>query len=878
MSKIHKGIKIIIEVAVLIFLIALQVSIIAVSSVDLEKYRPNIVGSLEDTLGGDVYLGEMEISLFPYIGVRAHDLLADGDGKIQHIKANEVVFGIYLTRLLRGDVVPKRVKIVSPEVILKIEGDETFGGDMFSSLGRSTPEEEDRVGMREVSITNASIEVEDTRFSKEKRYEFTVFYAWFRKNRERGPIRFSVSMAPPAESGTGRIRAVGKYLDDGDIIAKVWIKGVDLATANPIFFYEKNFAIGGILSGKVDLYFKDTQNWELLGDLSGDDIGIMGLSYYPEGLNLDRIAISGSLNLTPEKLDIEDLIISKGSLDAEVDLTLKRKKEGDDDRVSMDLESNFSGFDIEDDISLVPFGLIPEKKGRDLKALLLAGKVEGSIRVKGDPLEIGGEGSVFEINSTLKNADIDLGLVIARGLSADISLSGNEILIENVTFKSPPGNVSELRWRVEDFSTDRYMRDFVVKVDKIGFEDVKNILASDSVRALPFLAPTEGVGEVRGWMNIDTPMGDTSGAPELLGEVELFDWSISVPFINATFEPTDASLVFEDEGMRISPVELRFPNSLISARGNLLNYGKPLLIMSVDAPYMDLVELFGEGDNVLMLEDFSSRLIFEEGYVLLDNIEFSLYDGKCSGDWGYVYTEDRGEGSEGVGMEGEEGGGEDGESLFFMNVEGEGVDMGALFSDVGFSEEFRGDAKFELSLKSDPGDFEAAIDTMDGNAKVMVTNGAFKKFNVLSKVISMMNISNYLQLKFPKLDTEGIPFESIIGDFEIKDGKATTENLFVNSGVIRISVVGSVDLTNGDMDMILGFQILKTIDLIVNKIPVVGYVLTGDDASLFTTYFKVGGTTDDPVVTTMTLQALGEGTINIFERIYNFPLRGLLPR
>lgn len=872
MSKIHKRVRIIIEVAVLIFLIALQVSIIAVSSIDLEKYRPNIVESLRDTLGGDVSLGGMEVSLFPYLGVRAHDLIVKRDDEILHIKADEAIFGIYLTRLLRGDVIPKRVKIVSPEVILKIEGDEIFGGDIISSLGRSTPKEEDRIGLREVSITNAYIELEDTRFSEAKRYEFTVFYAWFRKNRERGPVRFAVSLAPPGENGSGRIKAVGKYLDDGDIIAKVWIKGVDLATANFFFFYDKKFAIKGFINGEIDLYFKDRENWELLGDISGVGVGVLGLSYYPEGLNFDRIAISGSLNLAPEIIDIKNLIISKGSLDAEVDLTLKRQKEGSDNKVSLDFESDFSGFDIEEDISLIPFGLISEKKGRDLKTLLLAGKVEGSIRVKGDPLEIGGEGSIFEINSTLKNADIDLGWVIVRGLSADISLSGDEILVDNVVFKSPPGEVSELRWRVEEFFTNRYMRDFVVKVEEMGFEDIKDILASDSVSALPFLAPTEGVGRVWGWMSMDTPMGDTLGAPDLLGEVDLFDWSISVPFLNATFEPTDASLVFEEEGMRISPVELRFPNSLIRAKGNLLNYGKPLLIMSVEAPYMDLVELFGQGDNVLMLEDFSSRLIFEKGYVLLDNMEFSLYDGKCSGDWGYVYTEEGGEDDK------EKEGGEDVDSLFFMNLEGEGVDMGDMFSDVGLWEEFRGRANFELSLKSDPGDFEAALDTMDGNIKVMVLDGTFKKFNILSNVISMMNISNYLLLKFPKLDTEGIPFESIIGDLEIKDGKATTENLFVDSGVIRLSVVGSVDLTNEELDMILGFQILKTIDLIVNKIPVVGYVLTGDDGSLFTTYFKVGGTIDDPVVTTMTLQALGEGTINIFERIYNFPLRGLLPR
>jgi len=107
---------------------------------------------------------------------------------------------------------------------------------------------------------------------------------------------------------------------------------------------------------------------------------------------------------------------------------------------------------------------------------------------------------------------------------------------------------------------------------------------------------------------------------------------------------------------------------------------------------------------------------------------------------------------------------------------------------------------------------------------------------------------------------------------------ATTKNLFMDSRVIRVTGVGTIDLVNDELDMILGFQMLETIDLIVNKIPVVGYVLTGESGNLFTTYFKVTGSFEDPQVNTMTLKALGEGTLNIFERIYNFPLKGLIPR
>jgi len=93
-----------------------------------------------------------------------------------------------------------------------------------------------------------------------------------------------------------------------------------------------------------------------------------------------------------------------------------------------------------------------------------------------------------------------------------------------------------------------------------------------------------------------------------------------------------------------------------------------------------------------------------------------------------------------------------------------------------------------------------------------------------------------------------------------------------------VTCVGDVDMVREEVDMIIGFQVLKTVDLVINKIPVVGYILTGEDGNLFTTYFRVYGPLESPTVEAMTLQSLGEGTLHIFERIYKFPLKGVLPR
>jgi uncharacterized protein YhdP len=312
--------------------------------------------------------------------------------------------------------------------------------------------------------------------------------------------------------------------------------------------------------------------------------------------------------------------------------------------------------------------------------------------------------------------------------------------------------------------------------------------------------------------------------------------------------------------MKIPAVTMKFAKSTLTGEGELIDFARPRLVISITAPTIDLAELFGTGDASLKMTDFASRLVFEEGYIILPDLKGNLYGGACSGEFGYVYpvTEQ--------------------ESLFYLNLTGEGSDLGALLGDAGISHNVTGRVGFELSLKSEPGDPETILKTMDGTAAVSITNGSIRRLSLLSKVMSAMQISNYLRLKFPKLDTKGIPFDSITGDYVIEDGTLKTENLYFNSRVMKITTVGSYDAVHDNLDTVMGYQLLQTIDLIVNKIPLVGYILTGEDGNLFTTYFKVTGSLKDPTVEPMTLEALGKGTINIFTRILHFPLKGLIPR
>jgi hypothetical protein len=858
MSKIQKRLRIFIETIIFIFLIGSVAFIIAASSIDLEKYRPEIIATLDSSLDGEVKLGTIEFSLFPYFGVRGRDFSFAGNETTPSVSADEVVIGLYLHPLVSGKVVPKKLRVISPSVFLTIEKDELLLDTIANIINRAAPKEGGEMALRELVIHDAALKITDERFGRTKKYTVTVSYAWFKGDLKKGPLRYSLWLVPPG--GRGTIKSKGESGSDGGLDASVSLDRVGLDPANLVFTDYGDLSITGTVSGTVILTYHRADNLAIDGRIVGTDLRLEGSSAYPDGLRIDEIDVSGDLSVTPEGIDIPNLTISRDSLDVEAAVSFKKVMHRGGLSDDLKVQADVDGFDLKRDLALIPFGLAKKGTKEYAETLLQKGKFNARLDIEGKPAWIGTKAARLDVTGRLEGGALDLGGIVVSGVSADLTLSSDEITVDNVAFSDPSGTVRVLRWRIEHLFRAPYLRDFVVVVDDMAFEDVRKILASKVIAALPFLEPTRGVGRVKGEMKVEAPMGSTPGVPEVTGRVEFSDWALSVPFFTRAPMPGNAELIFEKDRMKIPPVTMRFAESTLTGEGELTNFARPRLVMSIAAPALDLVELFGTGDTTLLMTDLRSRLIFEEGYIILPDLKGKLYGGNCWGEFGYVYPET------------------EAESLFYLNLTGQGTDLGALLTKAGVSDNVTGTAEFELSLKSDPGSPDAILKTIDGTAALTVKDGTIRKLSILSKIMSIMNISNYLRLKLPRLDTQGIPFDSITGDFAMQDGVLKTENLYFDSRTMKMSAVGTYDMVDDKLNTVMGFQLLQTIDLIVNKIPVVGYILTGDDGNLFTTYFRASGSLGNPTVEAMTLQGLGEGTINIFTRIFRFPLKGFIPR
>jgi len=161
--------------------------------------------------------------------------------------------------------------------------------------------------------------------------------------------------------------------------------------------------------------------------------------------------------------------------------------------------------------------------------------------------------------------------------------------------------------------------------------------------------------------------------------------------------------------------------------------------------------------------------------------------------------------------------------------------------------------------------------TARGTATLVMEKGSLNRSAILAKVFSILNVSQLLKFKLPDMITDGTPYTSIKGTFSLKDGILSSNDLFVNSSAMNMSLVGKTDIIREELDLNIGIEPLQTVDKIVSHIPVVGWILTNDTKSLITFYFQAQGKLSDPTVNAIPVTSMAKGVLDIFKKLFQLP-------
>ena len=150
--------------------------------------------------------------------------------------------------------------------------------------------------------------------------------------------------------------------------------------------------------------------------------------------------------------------------------------------------------------------------------------------------------------------------------------------------------------------------------------------------------------------------------------------------------------------------------------------------------------------------------------------------------------------------------------------------------------------------------------SLNGRAEVWLENGRIPKADerALWKIISLLNLPVVLQGKVD-LEKEGLPYNKITGTIVIQNGLFQTENMVLDSPILKITAAGNYDLPTDQLDAVAAVSPFGSYSQFLKAIPLFGRILTGDRQGLATAMFAVKGAMDDPEVTYLPMKSFATG-------------------
>lgn len=150
--------------------------------------------------------------------------------------------------------------------------------------------------------------------------------------------------------------------------------------------------------------------------------------------------------------------------------------------------------------------------------------------------------------------------------------------------------------------------------------------------------------------------------------------------------------------------------------------------------------------------------------------------------------------------------------------------------------------------------------SLNGKVDVLLENGRILKSNeqAVWKIISLLNLPAVLQGKVD-LEKEGLPYNRISATVAIHNGMFQTENLIIDSPILKITAAGSYDLPTDQLDLAVAVSPFGSYSQFLKTIPLFGRIVAGDRKGIATAMFTLKGALEDPEVTYMPVKSFASG-------------------
>ncbi|MEK7235584.1 MAG: AsmA-like C-terminal domain-containing protein [Nitrospirota bacterium] len=160
--------------------------------------------------------------------------------------------------------------------------------------------------------------------------------------------------------------------------------------------------------------------------------------------------------------------------------------------------------------------------------------------------------------------------------------------------------------------------------------------------------------------------------------------------------------------------------------------------------------------------------------------------------------------------------------------------------------------------------------TLNGKVDVLLENGRILKSQerAIWKIISILNLPAVLQGKVD-LEKEGLPYNKITATVLARNGLLETENLIIDSPIVKITAAGNYDLPTDQLDMVWAVSPFGSYSQFLKTIPLFGRLFAGERRGVATALFSVKGSIEDPEVTYLPMKSFATGVTGLAQLAFD---------
>jgi AsmA-like C-terminal region/AsmA family len=179
-----------------------------------------------------------------------------------------------------------------------------------------------------------------------------------------------------------------------------------------------------------------------------------------------------------------------------------------------------------------------------------------------------------------------------------------------------------------------------------------------------------------------------------------------------------------------------------------------------------------------------------------------------------------------------------------------------------------GNLSMQGMLQGHGKDQRGVLPTLNGEVKILVTDGRIQRGTIIPKMLALMNLPALLQGKVD-LKKEGYPFTKQSGTITITNGIMNSQDIIMDGPILKLTGAGTYDLVEDQLDLAVAASPLGAYFDLLEKISLFRILLESDQKNSHIALFDVKGPLSNPVIKPLPLESFKAGLTGFTRAAFN---------